>query len=56
MSIRDVIGSCYRCNGTDNVVLCRVEMVPDSAGVIRPVCANCRNPEPPPDDGERKAA
>lgn len=33
---------CYRCDSEDGVVLCIIQFIPGSAGVIRPVCEACR--------------
>lgn len=32
---------CYLCDSTEDVGLYIVEMVPGSAGVIRPICKKC---------------
>lgn len=38
---------CARCNKqTEDLVLCRWEVVPGSAGIIRPLCPECRKSDP----------
>lgn len=36
------LAECFKCGGFDDVRICSVQFVPESVGVLRPVCATCR--------------
>jgi hypothetical protein len=33
---------CYFCASEDDIKFCILQLVPGSAGIIRPVCVKCR--------------